>query len=126
SWMNASRVSSALALLATTPTLAATITVRSQTSDRGDRLGLSKLFVERALPRSFQPWRHCASSGAFAWLGGIERFLGTDGRIGFHAASNPDSVRERGILRYLTKIGLPYDAIMYITQAASNEMTGVA
>jgi hypothetical protein len=26
--------------------------------------------------------RHCASACAFAWLGGIERFIGTDARIG--------------------------------------------
>src|SRR2546421_2121637 len=67
--------------------------------------------------------RRCASACAFAWLGGIERFLGTDARIGFHAASNPGSAGERGVLPYLTKISLPYEAIIYITQAAPNEMT---
>jgi hypothetical protein len=51
--------------------------------------------------------RRCASACAFACLGGIERFLGTDARIGFHAASNPASDGERGVLPYLTKIGLP-------------------
>jgi hypothetical protein len=72
--------------------------------------------------------RHCASACAFAWLGGIERFIGTDARIGFHAAYNPASDRESGVgnalvVPYLTKIGLPYEAVMYITQAAPNEMT---
>jgi hypothetical protein len=43
----------------------------------------------------------------------------------FMLLSNPDSIREMGIIRYLTKIVLPYDAIIYITQAASNEMTGL-
>src|SRR5262252_7683744 len=67
--------------------------------------------------------RRCASACAFAWLGGIERFLGTDARIGFHAASNPASDGERGVVPYLIKIGLPYEAIIYITQAAPNETT---
>src|SRR5215470_594137 len=35
--------------------------------------------------------RCCASACAFAWLGGIGRFLGTDARVGFHAASSPVS-----------------------------------
>jgi hypothetical protein len=43
----------------------------------------------------------------------------------FMLLSNPDSIREMGIIRYLTKIVLPYDAIIYITQAASNEMTSL-
>src|SRR5260370_35541891 len=66
--------------------------------------------------------RHCASACALAWLGGIERFLGTDARSGFHGASNPESVKERGILPYVPKIGVPYEATIYMTQAAPNEL----
>jgi hypothetical protein len=43
----------------------------------------------------------------------------------FMLLSNPDSVRERGHPPISEQIGLPYDAIIYITQAASNEMTGL-
>jgi hypothetical protein len=156
------RVSVALALLATTPTLGATITVRPQTPDRPIVVILEGPLVDddedrfatktASLPSAFVAFssdggslaaglrigeairrkgfstivpdgRRCASACAFAWLGGIERFLGTDARIGFHAASNPASDGERNILPYLTKIGLPYEAIIYITQAALNEMT---
>src|SRR5919109_3592366 len=72
--------------------------------------------------------RHCAAACALAWLGGIERFIGTGARIGFHAAHNPASDREGGlgnalVVPYLTKIGLPYEAVVYITQPAPNEMT---
>src|SRR5205823_6875365 len=67
--------------------------------------------------------RYCASACAFAWLAGIERFLGTDARIRFHAASNEAPDAERGVIPYLTKIGLSYEAIIYITQAPPNEMT---
>ena len=156
------RVSIALALLATTPTLAATITVRPQTPDRPIVVILEGPLVEddedrfatktASLPSAFVAFssdggslaaglrigeairrkgfstivpdgRRCASACAFAWLGGIERFLGTDARIGFHAASSPASDGETGVLPYLTKIGLPYEAIIYITQAAPNGMT---
>jgi len=71
--------------------------------------------------------RRCASECALAWLGGVERFIGTDGRIRFHAASDSASDRESGVTNtvvgtYLAKVGLPYEAVTYITQVAPNEM----
>jgi hypothetical protein len=71
--------------------------------------------------------RRCASACVLAWLGGVERFIGTNGRIRFHAASDWASDRESGITNivvgtYLAKIGLPYEAVTYITQVAPNEM----
>jgi hypothetical protein len=41
--------------------------------------------------------RRCASACALAWLGGVARFIGTDGRIRFHAGSDWASDRESGI-----------------------------
>jgi hypothetical protein len=72
--------------------------------------------------------RRCASACALAWLGGVERFIGTDGRIRFHAASDSASDRENGVTNtvvgtYLAKVGLPYEAVTYVTQVAPNEMT---
>jgi hypothetical protein len=72
--------------------------------------------------------RRCASACALAWLGGVERFIGTDGRIRFHAASDSSSDRESGVTNtvvgtYLAKVGLPYEAVTYITQVAPSEMT---
>jgi hypothetical protein len=71
--------------------------------------------------------RRCASACALAWLGGVERFIGTDGRIRFHAASDSASDRESSITNtvvgtYLAKVGLPFEAVTYITQVAPNEM----
>jgi hypothetical protein len=71
--------------------------------------------------------QRCASACALAWLGGAERFIGTSGKISFHAAYEP-AADESGVgtdvvEAYLSKIGLPYDAVIYITQTASNEMT---
>jgi hypothetical protein len=71
--------------------------------------------------------RRCASACALAWLGGVERFIGNSGKISFHAAYDPASdesgVGTAVVDAYLSKIGLPYEAVIYITQAASNEMT---
>jgi hypothetical protein len=71
--------------------------------------------------------RRCASACALAWLGGVERFIGTDANISFHAAYDPASdesgVGTAVVGAYLSKIGLPYEAVIYITHAAPNEMT---
>ena len=71
--------------------------------------------------------RRCASACALAWVGGVERFIGTSGKISFHVAYDPASDESRVetavVDAYLSKIGLPYEAVSYITQAASNEMT---
>lgn len=71
----------------------------------------------------------CASACAVAWLGGVHRFLGTGARVGFHAAyvQKSGSAAESGpgnavLGAYLDQIGLPEDAIVYITQAAPNSM----
>jgi hypothetical protein len=70
----------------------------------------------------------CASACALAWLGGARRLLSADARIGFHAAYNKSSGQETGVGNaligaYLNKIGLPYSAVIYITQAAPASMT---
>ena len=71
--------------------------------------------------------RRCASACALAWLGGVERFIGTSGKISFHAAydaaSDESGVGTAIVDAYLSKIGLPHEAIIYIIKAASNEMT---
>ena len=70
---------------------------------------------------------HCASACAIAWLGGLPRLMSTEARIGFHAAYN-ETGQETGVGNaligaYLNKIGLPYSAVIYITQAAPTSMT---
>jgi len=71
----------------------------------------------------------CASACAVAWLGGARRFLGTGAKVGFHAAyvQKSGAATESGpgnavLGAYLDQIGLPEDAIVYITQAAPTSM----
>src|SRR6266446_1208693 len=158
------RFSIASILLATTPALAATITLRPQTPDRpivvmveGPLVAMDEdEFAAKTapLPSAFVAFssdggslvaglrigeairrkrfstivpdgRRCASACALAWLGGVERFIGTSGKISFHAAydaaSDESGVGTAVVDAYLSKIGLPYEAVIYI--AASNEMT---
>ena len=76
------------------------------------------------------PGTVCASSCALAWLGGSERFLPASARVGFHAAYRIEgtNAQETGIGNaligaYLTRIGLPLEAVLYITKASPDEMT---
>jgi hypothetical protein len=72
----------------------------------------------------------CASSCAFAWLGGSPRLMERGARVGFHAAYVEDGGRpsESGVGNallgsYLTQIGLSEHAVVYITQAGPRQMT---
>jgi hypothetical protein len=104
---------------------------------------LSETKVERGAPPRKHPKAQVWFVGRFRRAvrtpsSGIRQFrtaacstsaaIGTDGRIGFHAVYDSASDRESGVGNtlvgtYLTKIGLPYEAVTYITQATSNEMT---
>jgi hypothetical protein len=71
----------------------------------------------------------CASACAVAWLGGAHRFLGVGSKVGFHAAyvqkagGTAESGPGNAVLgAYLDQIGLPEDAIVYITQASPSSM----
>lgn len=71
----------------------------------------------------------CASACALAWLGGTQRFMSKTAKIGFHAAYNDASgfARESGMANaivgaYLNSLGLPDQAIAYMTIAAPNSM----
>jgi hypothetical protein len=91
-------------------------------------LGIGEAIRRKGFSTIVPDGRRCASACALAWLGGVERFIGTDAHISFHAAYDLDADRESGVGNavvgaYLTKIGLPYEAVIYITQAAPSEMT---
>jgi hypothetical protein len=70
----------------------------------------------------------CASACALAWLGGAHRSMTPDALIGFHAASDSQSGKVTGVGNavmgaYLNKIGLPYEAVAYITRASPDSIT---
>jgi hypothetical protein len=72
----------------------------------------------------------CASSCAFAWLGGSPRFMDRGAQIGFHAAytfsggrASESGVGNALVGSYLTQIGLSETAVVYITRAAPTQLT---
>src|SRR5262249_52453076 len=72
----------------------------------------------------------CASSCAFAWLGGSPRFMHRGARIGFHAAyiqiegrPSESGVGNALVGSYLPQIGLSKTAVVYITKAAPTQLT---
>ncbi len=74
-----------------------------------------------------QNGKSCASSCALAWLGGTRRFMGPGAKIGFHSAYIGDTGQITGpgnalVGAYLNKIGLPYNAVVYITSASPDSM----
>lgn len=72
----------------------------------------------------------CASSCGLVWLAGKRRFMEPDARIGFHAAYivRRGRAQESGagnalIGAYLSRLGLTDRAILYVAQAAPDDMT---
>ncbi len=63
----------------------------------------------------------CASVCGLIWLAGTERFISRSGHVGFHAAANLNGAEVGNgnavIGAYLTKLGLSYDAVIYMTSA---------
>jgi len=71
----------------------------------------------------------CASACGLIWLAGTPRYIGSTGKVGFHAAYvvKEGVASEIGngnalIGAYLTKLGLSYNAIFYITSASPDGM----
>jgi hypothetical protein len=65
----------------------------------------------------------CASACAMAWLAGTQRYMGPGAQIGWHSAYTANSEKGSGAANallgaYLNRVGLPYSAVVYITQSA--------
>jgi hypothetical protein len=70
----------------------------------------------------------CASSCGLIWLAGVRRYVWNTARIGFHGAFDPKSLQQSGPVNalvgaYLNKLGLSYEAVVYMTAASPTNMT---
>jgi hypothetical protein len=70
----------------------------------------------------------CASACAMAWLGGTQRFMGPGAQIGLHLASSARSGQGTGVANallggYLNRVGLPYSAVVYLTQSVPQSIS---
>ena len=89
---------------------------------------MGEIIRQHGLDTTIRDGKECASACALAWLAGTKRFIEGTAGIGFHAAYEAASGRETGVGNalvgaYVTKLGLSYSAVIYITKAAPNEMT---
>ncbi len=71
----------------------------------------------------------CASACALAWLGGTNRYMSENARVGFHAAyiKSNDGVRESGAANalvgaYLGNLGLSDAAVLYISSTPPDDI----
>jgi dienelactone hydrolase len=106
--------------------------------DRGGSIGtgisLGQIIRQRGFNTAVADYTTCTSACALAWLGGRERFMGTNARIGFHAASvsrdNRDfSVKGTAAAKdYLHhNVGITdYSAISYLTEAPPTSINWLA
>jgi hypothetical protein len=90
-------------------------------------LGIGEAIRRKGFSTIVPDGRRCALACVLAWLGGVERFIGTDAGIGFHAydpvPGGETGVGDAAVGAYLAKIGLSYETVVYITQAAPNDTT---
>lgn len=78
----------------------------------------------RGFATAVPPQTLCASACALTWLAGSPRFLDSTSKLGFHAAyrvvdgkATESGVGNALVGAYLNQIGLPDDAIVYVTSA---------
>ena len=69
----------------------------------------------------------CASGCALIWIAGVRRYVANTAKIGFHSAYDPVAREQSGlgneiISTYLAKLGLSYEAILYMTSASPTDM----
>src|SRR5262249_43993414 len=68
----------------------------------------------------------CWSGCALAWLAGVPRAMSTTAHIGFHAAydkdGNPGGLGNAMVGHYITRIGLPTEAVICATMAKPQDM----
>ncbi len=105
----------------------AIVSFRSDGGSVAAGIQIGEIIRSKGFTTSVSRDARCASACAIAWLGGTKRLMSAESKIGFHAAYTADG-RETGVGNaligaYLNKIGLPYSAVAYITQAAPRSMS---
>jgi hypothetical protein len=100
----------------------ATVFLQSSGGDVAAGLSIGKTIRSRGFATAVPPSVQCISACALAWLGGTERFMAENARIGFHEAyimmgGRPYKSQEAEamVLDYLHQLQLPQPAIDYIT-----------
>lgn len=110
----------------------ATVAFRSEGGSLLAGIRIGTLIRERDFVTLVPDGATCASACAVAWLGGVQRLIGSGSKVGFHAAyvlkghRTAESGPGNAVLgAYLSQLGLSEDAIVYVTQADPTSMSWV-
>lgn len=94
-----------------------------------EALSIGALIAERQFATYVPPDVECASACALIWLAGERRRMSDRSLVGFHAAyrlrdgqATESGMANAEIGAYLTHLGLPVEAVRYITVSAPDEM----
>ncbi|MFN0191857.1 MAG: hypothetical protein ACKVP5_07745 [Aestuariivirga sp.] len=95
----------------------------------GEALSIAWFIRKHNLTTVVPPSKVCTSACGIIWLAGQKRFVGKDGRVGFHAAYElrGQHPRESGaanalIGAYFNQLGLGPDAIWFLTEKSPRAM----
>jgi PAN domain len=90
-------------------------------------LGIGRTIRRKGFVTVVPPAAECASACALAWLGGSQRYMGDNARIGFHEAYFMSFGRPRrsddaeaAVVDYLEQLQLPPRAISYMTSSPAS------
>ena len=107
----------------------AAIILNSPGGDVVAAIGIGKAIRLKEFPTYVPKDWQCLSACGLIWLGGIQRFMDTESRVGFHAVyvvenGSPREIGQGNALvgAYLNQIGLGQSAIAYVTSAAPSDM----
>ena len=107
----------------------AIVMLNSPGGDLDSGLSIGRTIRRKSFSTGVPNGVRCASACALAWLGGTSRYMGASARVGFHAAyvDGKGGPRESGVGNalvgaYLNGLGLPEEAVIYMTSPAPDDI----
>lgn len=107
----------------------AVVVLQSPGGNAAAGISIGRAIRKKGFATLVPPSVNCASACAWAWLGGAHRLMGERARIGFHAAYLLRGGRARRsasanttFADYVSRLGLPPQAVAYITGAPPERM----
>lgn len=107
----------------------AVVVLQSPGGNAAAGISIGRAIRKRGFVTMVPPSVNCASACAWAWLGGVQRLMGERARIGFHAAhllrggkARRSAATNAMFADYVSGLGLPPQAIAYVTGAPPDRM----
>lgn len=107
----------------------AVVVLHSPGGNAAAGISIGRAIRKRGFVTVVPPSVNCASACAWAWLGGVQRLMGERARIGFHAAyllrggrARRSAATNAMFADYVSGLGLPPQAIAYVTGAPPDRM----